>query len=437
MLLALTLLAFQTPAKPALPAADATKFRIAFAEALAEPDGKSSKLASLAKTLEAKYELESLMAALREGPKLPAGDRKPRKVGKDKEKLQRVGDVTVGFLFQSGKDSFGYLVAVPKKYDASRPAPVVLDPGHGTGKGKSLAEKADFTPYFRHSADSAGLEDALVVRTEIIEQIGADGVKGQRPEDEVAAVFDDLFRDLASRFAIDPDRVFVAGISQTGFWSWYLGRARPDRFAGLAPISAVTWQVDKYLDCYANLPAYVVHGDADPVCPVAQPRRTTKLLKDLGFPVTYVEIAGGEHGGPVFGRLGEALTALAKTPRGPWPKHVSRSLGTTRAPHAYWIQVTKLEKESDGKAGSPPVGAIDATVDGQRVTITSKGVASIELALDEELIDWKQDVEVVWNGKKVHAGPVESSFEFAVGRALAKADWRGVGPARLALNAPR
>lgn len=430
-------IALTQAAKPALPAAEGTKFRVAFAEALADPDAKRSKLVGLAKTLEAKYALDSLLDALREGPKLPSGDPKPRKVGKDKEKLQQIGDVTVGFLFESGKDTFGYLVAVPKKYDPAKPAPVVLDPGHGTGASKTPAEKADFTPYFRNSADSAGLGDALVVRTEIIEQIGADGLKGARPEDEVAAVFDDMFRDLASRFALDLDRIYVGGISQTGFWSWYLGRARPDRFAGIAPIAAVTWQVDRYLDCYRNLPVYVVHGENDPICKVAMPRKTTKLLEDLGFPVTYVEIAGGEHGGPVFGRMSEALGALAKQPRDAWPKHVSRSFATTHAPHAYWIEALKLEKEGDGKAGSAPVATIDAVVAGQTVTITSKGIAGIRLSLGAELLDVEQPVDVVWNGKEVHAGKLETSFESAVERALDKVDWRAVGPAQLTLNAPR
>lgn len=436
MLATLALFLLQAPPKPPIPAAEATKFRTAFAEALAD-DAQAKKLVAQARSLEGKYALDSLLEALREGPKLPSGDPKPRKVGKDKEKLQQIGDVTVGFLFESGKDTFGYLVSVPKKYDPAKPAPVVLDPGHGTGSGKTLAEKADFTPYFRNSADSAGLENALVVRTEIIEQIGADGLKGARPEDEVAGVFDDFFRDLASRFAIDLERIYVGGISQTGFWSWYLGRARPDRFAGLAPIAAVTWQVDRYLDCYRNLSVYVVHGENDPICKVVMPRKTTKLLEDLGFPVTYVEIAGGEHGGAVFGRMSEALGALAKKSRDAWPKHVSRSLATTHAPHAYWIEVTKLDKEGDGKAGSPPVATIDAVVEGQTVTITSKGVATIELSLGTELLDVEAPVEVVWNGKEMHAGKLETSFASAVERALVKVDWIGVGPARLALNAPR
>ena len=421
---------------PALPAAEAAKFRAAFAEALVD-DAAAKKLVAQAKALEAKHALPSLMDALRAGPKLPAGDPKPRKAGKAKESFETFGDVRTGFTFQHDGDAYGYLVAIPAKYDPARPVPVVLDPGHGTGAGKSLREKADFTPYFRNAADEAGLRDALVVRTEIVEQIGADGLKGARPEDEVAQVFDALFADLASRFAIDPDRVYAGGISQTGFWSWYLGRARPDRFAGIAPIAAVTWQVDRYLDCYANLPVYVVHGEKDPICKVEGPRRTTQLLKDLGFPVTYVELPGAEHGGPVFGRLGEALSALAKTPRDPWPKRVRRALLTTRAPHAWWVRVVELDKEGDGKAGSAPVAHLDARVDGQKVVIESRGIARLELALGAELLDLTQPVEVVWNTKSVHSGAVPTSFAAAVEVALAKADWRGAGPGRMALKAPR
>lgn len=426
----------QGPPKPAISSGEAAKFRGAFAEALVD-GAAAKKLVAQAKALESKNSLASLMEVLRDGPKLPAGEPKPRKIGKSRETIERFGDVLAGFTFVHQGDVYGYLVAMPEGYDPAKPAPVVLDPGHGTGAAKPLKEKAAFTPYFRNSANAAGLEHALVVRTEIVEQIGAGGLKGERPDDEIAAVFDAFFADLASRFAIDPDRIYAGGISQTGYWSWYLGRARPDRFAGIAPIAAVTWQVDKYLDCYANLPVYVVHGDKDPTCPVAQPRRTTQLLKDLGFPVTYDEVAGGEHGGPVFGRLGKALGQLAKTPRDPWPKRVRRSLLSTHAPFAWWARVTKLEKEGDGKAASAPVARLDARVEGQTIEIESSGIAELELALGAELLDLAAPVEVVWNTKPVHSGLVATSFADAVEIALAKADWRGAGPGRLVLRAPR
>lgn len=430
------LLALQAAPKPALPAAEANRLRASFAEALVD-GAKAKKLVAEAERLEGRYSGESLLEALRAGPRLPAGEPKPRGTGRRKEKLEHIGDVIVGFTFESGGETYGYLVSLPKGYDAQSPAPLVLDPGHGSGAGKSLREKADFVPYFRGAADRSGLESALVVRSEIIEEIGADGRRGAKPEETVAAVFDDLFVDLASRFAIDPDRVYAAGISQTGFWSWYLGRARADRFAGIAPIAAVTWHVDPYLDCYANLPVYVVHGEKDPICKVEMPRRTSELLRQAGFPVTYVELPGAEHGGPVFGRLGEALGFLAQTARDPWPKRVRRALLTTQNPHAYWLRVTKLEREGDGRAQTPPVANLDARVEGQTITIESRGIAELELSLAAELLDLDAPIEVVWNERSVHSGPVESSFARALEQALAKADWRGTGPARLALRKPK
>jgi dienelactone hydrolase len=426
-------------ALPPVPQADADKLRTAFAEALAEPRGErrgkaAEKLLALARTLEKKHDHASLMDALRAGPKLAKGEPEPRGKGKDKESFQRLGTTIHGFTFTSQGASFRYLVDVPEGYDPSQPAPLVLDPGHGSGAKLDAEGKANFVPYFRNAAKQAGIPEALVARTEIIEQVGADGLFARWPEEQVAAVFDDFFRDLASRFAIDPDRVIAGGISQTGFWSWYLGRARPDRFAGIAPLASVTWHVDKYLECFANLPVYVVHGSEDTTCPVAQPRKTTKALAELGYPCTYVEIPGAGHEGRVFGRLGEALTALSAKPRAPWPESVRRALLTTQNPWCSWVRVTKLEKEGDGKAGSPPVARLEAKVEGQRIEILSHGVKALELWLARELCDLAQPIVVVWNTRTVHSGPVPPRFEHAVENALERADWKSAGETRLELH---
>jgi poly(3-hydroxybutyrate) depolymerase len=41
---------------------------------------------------------------------------------------------------------------------------------------------------------------------------------------------------VLTRFAVDPDHVYVTGLSQTGYWAWFLGAFRADRFAGIAPM---------------------------------------------------------------------------------------------------------------------------------------------------------------------------------------------------------
>ena len=424
-----------------LPAADATRLRTEMVEALAEPSepaGKArGKLLAWARTLESKHTHASLMAALRQGPRLPAGDPQPRGRGKDKEVHTRVGPTTHGFRFESGGARISYLVDVPPDYDPARPAPLLVDPGHGSGAKLDAKGKIGFVPYFRSGADEGGLAAALVARTEILEQIGADGLRGASEEEIVAAAFDDFFRDLASRFAFDPDRVYVAGISQSGFWSWYLGRARPDRYAGLAPIAAVTWQVDAYLDCFARLPIVVVHGSEDKVCPVAQPRATTAKLGERGSPCTYIEVEGAGHDGGVFGRLGQALEQLSKHTRDPWPKHVQRSLLSTRNPWCAWVRVVRLEREGDGRAGSPPVARVEARVEGQLITLRTQGVRELELWPAGELLDLAQPVEVRWNDALVHSGPLQPRFSEALENALARADWKASGELRLALKAPR
>ena len=55
-------------------------------------------------------------------------------------------------------------------------------------------------------------------------------------EDDALAVID----AVAADFPVDPDRVYVQGISQTGYWTWWLAQYAPDRWAAAAPVGAVT-----------------------------------------------------------------------------------------------------------------------------------------------------------------------------------------------------
>ncbi|MHC4670625.1 MAG: hypothetical protein ACYTFD_19780, partial [Planctomycetota bacterium] len=240
-----------------------------------KPKGRAELVTTLAE-IERKATLEEIEAVVRQGPLYPSGPPPARKVKGSKEKITRVGKVFVGYSFAYDGEVYRYAVDVPSGYDASRGHAVLLDPGHGSWKNMKDRERGEGMGFFRRNADQGGGKDWLVVRTEIVEQIGA-GARG-KPEDYGSRVFQAMFRDLATRFHIDPDRIYVGGLSQTGFWTWFLGRERPDRYAGLAPMAAVTWEVDHYLGNYLNLPVYVLHGEKDPTCDVMQPRATCPAL---------------------------------------------------------------------------------------------------------------------------------------------------------------
>lgn len=416
-----------------LPEADALELRELLAQALVE-DKARAQLVKLGRKLETKYTLDALLPVLREGPAYPKGPPEARKVGKKKERLARFGDVVVGYSFEHDGELYRYAVDIPERYDPARPAPLLLDPGHGSGATKDDAGKADFLPFYRGQVRGAGFDDWLVARSEIIEQIGADGVRGRLPEDEVAAVLDAFFRDLVSRFHVDLDRTFVAGLSQTGYWAWYLGLARPDRWAGLAPMSAVTWQVNGYLENFARLPVYVLHGDTDAICPVEQPRALCAEMKRREYPVEYEEIAGAGHDGAVWGRLHEALKWLAERPREAYPQRVSKALQTLASPWCHWLRVDELDRVGDGAAQTQPTATFSAEIEGQTVRIRSKGVKRLTLCFAAELVDLAQSVRVEWNERRAFEGQLEPSIATALTLASEKADWRATYTATVELK---
>jgi predicted esterase len=423
-MLAIALLAALQEAKalPPLPKAEAAKLAALLENALVDPKA-AGKLEAAARGWQAKHDFDSLIAALREGPALPAGKPKARGKGKKAEQLEEFGSVLYGFTFEHDGESFRYGVDVPKGYDGRERVPLLLDPGHGTGAKLDARGKADFLPFYRGQLDAAGLDHALVARTEIVEQIGADGLRGARPEDEVAQVFDAFFRDIASRFAIDLDRVWASGLSQTGFWSWELAHQRADRFAGIAPMSAVSIQQQHYLANFLHVSVYILHGDEDKICPVAQPRSTIQALEQLGVRAKLREIAGAGHDGKVWGQLSDGLAWIAERPRERYPKTIAKALQTTREPWCYWLRVDEISKPGSGEAGAPAAASVAAEIVGQEVRITSKGVEHLTLALSSELLDLGQPVVVLWNGKKVHERAVERDFAVSVRLALEKTDW--------------
>ena len=425
ILTALVFVALQAPPKlPEVPKAEATKLAELLGAALADPKDAGA-LEKHAGALQSKYALGSLVAALRKGPALASGEPAPRGKGKKAEKFESYGSVLYGFTFTHEDESFRYGVDIPREYDSKRPAPLLIDPGHGSGAKQNDEGKAGFLAFYRGHCDAAGLANALIVRTEIIEQIGADGLRGARAEDDVALVFDACFRDLCSRFAVDLDRVFVAGLSQTGFWSWQLGQARADRFAGIAPMSAVSAQQRFALANFANLSVFVLHGDQDPICPITQPRETVKQLQALGVRARLDEIAGAKHEVAVWQHLHEGLSWIAERPRDPYPVRVAKSVQTLRQPWCYWVRIERIAKEGSGEAGSPMTASLEAVREGQAIRVTSKGVEELTLALSSDMLDLERPVTVTWNERKAFEGSPKRDFARCAAVALEKVDWRG------------
>lgn len=101
--------------------------------------------------------------------------------------------------------------------------------------------------------------------------------------DDLAKLLDKAQQD----FKVDPDRVYVTGLSMGGFGTWALAAAYPDRFAAIAPVcgGGKTESAQKI----AHVPAWVFHGADDSVVPADRSREMVEALKKAGGKPRYTE----------------------------------------------------------------------------------------------------------------------------------------------------
>lgn len=94
-------------------------------------------------------------------------------------------------------------------------------------------------------------------------------VAPQIPEGEVwsADALKALLDDLQSTLRVDPDRVYLTGLSMGAFGAWDLAISQPDRFAAMAVVSGGGNPVE--VCKLKSVPVWIVHGRKDDVIPVS------------------------------------------------------------------------------------------------------------------------------------------------------------------------
>lgn len=92
---------------------------------------------------------------------------------------------------------------------------------------------------------------------------------------------------------IDPDRVYVIGLSMGGFGTFDALQRRPDLFAAAIPICGAG-DLSK-AKAIAHIPIWAFHGDQDTAVPVAGSREMVEAMKVAGGKVKYTEFKGVGH----------------------------------------------------------------------------------------------------------------------------------------------
>lgn len=97
-----------------------------------------------------------------------------------------------------------------------------------------------------------------------------------------------LLDHLAAKYAVDPNRVYLTGLSMGGYGTWRLGLAHPEKFAALVPICGGGNLIDALLGpgdkgaTLKSLPIWAFHGAKDSVVPLDESERIVKVLKRNG-----------------------------------------------------------------------------------------------------------------------------------------------------------
>ena len=116
----------------------------------------------------------------------------------------------------------------------------------------------------------------------------------EKPEPDVVSVTSTLMA-LRERYAIDPDRILVTGLSDGGTFSYALSASRPNLFGAVAPVAGV---LPPWLDMQkaVTLPFLIIHGSQDFIFPVAVARLAHATLVENGLKeVTFTELPEWGH----------------------------------------------------------------------------------------------------------------------------------------------
>ena len=89
-----------------------------------------------------------------------------------------------------------------------------------------------------------------------------------------------MLSQIERDYRVDPERIYVTGLSMGGYGTWELALSAPHRFAALAPICGggspgrARW--------IAHLPIWVFHGAKDTTVPVRRSKEMVQALERAG-----------------------------------------------------------------------------------------------------------------------------------------------------------
>jgi transglutaminase-like putative cysteine protease len=255
------------------------------------------------------------------------------------------------------------------------------------------------------------------------------------PNDNWNGFYDDAISPMVERLIwqfvkyaeVDPDRVYACGASHGGYGSFVIGPKVPYRFAAVHPAAAAPSPGETELVNLRNLRFTWAVGQNDhDYGRVERARETAVAWADLkkkygGFDGGLDVVAG--HGHLINDFEADKTAEFRKYARNALPKRVIWAQTDNVLHHFYWLE-----------ALSPAAkGSIDATVQGNTITLSTENQGDVALWLSPKLVDYQLPIIVIRDGKQSTFKAMPSMATYAAGLA-AVADPELVAPVRVVVS---
>ena len=223
-----------------------------------------------------------------------------------------------------------------------------------------------------------GLRDsAILVALDLPEDTDNWGTLGERGNAEKVgglSVLLTTYADLRRNYAIDYDKVFLAGRGAGVAAAMQIASTAPDRFAGVIGRTGDAAEISP--DNLSNLPMLLAGAGS-------RAEDYAKAAEDEGYaPITLMPEA----------KIEDIASWIADTSRRSNPERVVLIPGEEGPLKAYWIEVPRQEYVD----GTRLVATIDRA--SNTVTVEATGITEMTLFFNDILVDLEQPIKVVCNG---------------------------------------
>lgn len=279
-----------------------------------------------------------------------------------------------------------YGLHAPKSYKSSKgPYPLVLClPDSGE----------ELQAYLDESWSDPGLRDEMVLA---VCKLSGEPESWGKLETGIGTVMQ-VLKDVRDEYAIDVDRVFLAGKGVAVPLAMRVGQFFPHVFAGIVG-RAGDASADLDPTNFRNLPLLFAGGGAN----------STAFEK--------AATAQGIQGCTLAPDAKEAdvIAWMKEHPREANPATVTLAPRDQRMRAAYWVEVDGFEP-----TGAPSV-KVGVERDANRVAVEASGIASVSLYFNDLIVDMGKPIEVVVNGTKQEV-KLPRRLDFALDQAFRSGD---------------